>query len=320
MKNFVAIDFETAQGPRWSACAIGIIRVESGYIVEKFYSLIQPPNNEYNQQNINKHGITPNMTLSRPFFSEIFPIIKTYINGSLIVAHNMAFDLDVLRSSADFYKIDKSGIKFQTDCTYSIFKEKLNICCEKYNIKIDHHDPLSDAEACARLYLLHLGLDPNVKPKIHDSNNFKSNIPKDNRERIKGNVLVPNIEPVEDKENPFFNKKVVISGTYKNWTNRIWLADLMKELGADVDSTVSKKTNYLLAGDGVGPNKLEKMEQNILAGNEAFVLTEPELLSKLDKIVLNKTEDDKFIRIRWINIQNDKFYITTSSKIKPRKH
>lgn len=33
---------------------------------------------------------------------------------------------------------------------------KLNICCQTMNIPLNHHEALSDARACANLYLLGL--------------------------------------------------------------------------------------------------------------------------------------------------------------------
>jgi len=34
MNTFTAIDFETAQGKRWSVCQVGIVRVENGQVVD----------------------------------------------------------------------------------------------------------------------------------------------------------------------------------------------------------------------------------------------------------------------------------------------
>ncbi len=42
MQDFVAIDFETANGRRSSVCSVGIVIVRGGVIVDRFYSLIQP--------------------------------------------------------------------------------------------------------------------------------------------------------------------------------------------------------------------------------------------------------------------------------------
>ena len=45
--SFAAIDFETATGYMESACAVGIVTVTDGEITDEYYSLIQPPENEY---------------------------------------------------------------------------------------------------------------------------------------------------------------------------------------------------------------------------------------------------------------------------------
>lgn len=50
--SFVAIDFETATGYMESACSVGIVTVTDGIITDEYYSLIQPPENEYWRSNI----------------------------------------------------------------------------------------------------------------------------------------------------------------------------------------------------------------------------------------------------------------------------
>jgi DNA polymerase-3 subunit epsilon len=69
--NFTAIDFETATGKRDSACAVGIVTVENGAITEEYYSLIQPPGNEYFGMNIAVHGIHPQDTQGAPTFHDL---------------------------------------------------------------------------------------------------------------------------------------------------------------------------------------------------------------------------------------------------------
>ena len=46
--NFAAIDFETANNERSSVCAVGVVIVRGGEIVDKFYSLIKPEPEYYN--------------------------------------------------------------------------------------------------------------------------------------------------------------------------------------------------------------------------------------------------------------------------------
>lgn len=58
MQDFVAIDFETANGRRSSVCSVGIVIVRGGEIVDKFYSLIQPAPNYYRYWTTEVHGLT----------------------------------------------------------------------------------------------------------------------------------------------------------------------------------------------------------------------------------------------------------------------
>ena len=45
MEDFAAIDFETANGERTSVCAVGVVVVRGGEVVDSFYSLIKPEPN-----------------------------------------------------------------------------------------------------------------------------------------------------------------------------------------------------------------------------------------------------------------------------------
>ena len=49
MRNFAAIDFETANGKRTSVCSVGVVIVKDGKIVNKIYRLIRPAPNYYTQ-------------------------------------------------------------------------------------------------------------------------------------------------------------------------------------------------------------------------------------------------------------------------------
>lgn len=49
MKDFVAIDFETANFEQSSICSMGIVIVKDGELVDNFYSLVRPIPNYYNE-------------------------------------------------------------------------------------------------------------------------------------------------------------------------------------------------------------------------------------------------------------------------------
>ena len=155
MENFTAIDFETAQGYRWSICQVGLIRVENGIITNELNLLVQPPNNYYWDRFIDIHGITPVKTANAPTFNKIWHKVEPFINGQTVVAHNgLAFDFPVLRKTLEYYGLQEPI--YEKRCTYKIYRQGLNALCNKHNIPLNHHDALSDARACGELYLIHL--------------------------------------------------------------------------------------------------------------------------------------------------------------------
>ena len=56
MRDFAAIDFETANFQFTSVCSVGVVIVRNGEISDSFYSLIQPEPNYYNRLNTSIHG------------------------------------------------------------------------------------------------------------------------------------------------------------------------------------------------------------------------------------------------------------------------
>lgn len=65
--------------------------------------------------------------------------------------------------------------------------------------------------------------------------------------------------------NPFYNKKVVFTGDLKEW-DRSTAAYLLQKLGADVNTSISRKTEIVIIGVGCGPSKLEKIIELIADG------------------------------------------------------
>lgn len=154
MYTFTAIDFETAQPKRWSICQVGIVRVEAGTFTREVNLLVRPPENTFSSFNIAVHGIRETDTESAPGFDSIWPKIRELIEGQTVVAHNMPFDASCLKQALEFYGLPQPS--FEKQCTYKLFNKRLNDCCEEFDIPLDHHDALSDARACAELYLRHL--------------------------------------------------------------------------------------------------------------------------------------------------------------------
>lgn len=152
--TFTAIDFETAQGKRWSICQVGLVRIENGIVTAQINRLVYPPDNYYFYRNSEIHGIRPEHTFNAPSFSSLWKEIKPFIHNQTVVAHNGAFDFSCLSQTLDYYRLQQP--EYQKMCTYKIFKKDLASLCREHRIKLNHHDALSDAMACAELYRIHL--------------------------------------------------------------------------------------------------------------------------------------------------------------------
>jgi DNA polymerase-3 subunit epsilon len=274
--NFVAIDVETAHGKRWSICQIGLAIVENGEITETVSKLVRPPENEYATVNMNIHGITPDMTENAPVFSEVWDEIQPLIQGKLLVAHNASFDMNCLEQSFDFYNLPLPAM--ECDCTYTRTGYKLNEICEAYEIELNkHHDAACDAEACARIYLnLLKGIKPDltkITPRAEKSANF---FQPEGHERLCGDVLKPDLEHA-DCNSPFYAKKVVFTGVLKSIARKD-AADLIQKMGADIDTSITKRTNFVITGSAPGPSKMKKIEQLNAKGCDIRLVFEEEFL------------------------------------------
>lgn len=153
--TFTAIDFETAQGYRWSICQVGLVRVENGIITQEVNLLVQPPDNYYWSNFTQIHGISARHTANAPTFNQIWHKIMPFIENQNVIAHNgFGFDFPVLSNTLEYYGLPTPN--YNKFCTYKIYKSNLAKLCQEHNIQLNHHDALSDAKACAELYLKYL--------------------------------------------------------------------------------------------------------------------------------------------------------------------
>ncbi|MEO2055258.1 MAG: 3'-5' exonuclease [Nitrospira sp.] len=154
---FTAIDFETADYEADSACAVGLVKVVGDQIVKKERFLIRPPRPSFVFTYI--HGIDWVQVAREPTFKELWPVIRDMLTGvDFIAAHNARFDQGVLYASCKIAGLDRPDPRFV--CTVKLSRKvwgpyptKLPNVCDHLGIQLKHHDPLSDAEACARIVI-----------------------------------------------------------------------------------------------------------------------------------------------------------------------
>ena len=107
MKNFVAIDFETANYEPTSICFVGLVVVRGGEITQRMHRLVCPEPDYYIRRFSEQvHGIYPADTCGAPTFDAVWSEIVPWVEGLPFVAHNKAFDERVLRAACRMYGID----------------------------------------------------------------------------------------------------------------------------------------------------------------------------------------------------------------------
>jgi DNA polymerase-3 subunit epsilon len=155
--RFVALDFETADYGRDSACALSIVIVENDAIADVWTTLIRPPRREFAFTYL--HGIAWEHVKSKPSFGELWEEIAQKLAGmSFIAAHNASFDRSVLRACCQVAAVQPVELSFV--CTvraarsiWGFYPTTLADVCRQLRIPLWHHDAESDARACARILL-----------------------------------------------------------------------------------------------------------------------------------------------------------------------
>lgn len=166
MNDFVAIDFETANNDRSSACAIGIAVVRQGIVTETYSSLIRPPSSMEFRRDFteNIHGITPEMVADAPTFADIWPEIQRYCGDGIVAAHNATFDVGVIAACTAHYNLPH--LPGRSLCTLRLARHllprlpnhQLPTLAAHYGIPLNHHEATSDAVACAEIAIRLFGL------------------------------------------------------------------------------------------------------------------------------------------------------------------
>jgi DNA polymerase-3 subunit epsilon len=155
--NFVAIDFETANHRPDSACAVGLVKVAGGRIVERAVHLIRPPSRQFVFTWV--HGLTWRDVEQAEDFGQLWPRLAPLLEGAeFLAAHNAPFDKGVLNACCVAYALAAPSLPFQ--CTvqlsrraWNIRPTKLSDVCRALDIELNHHEALSDAMACAQIVL-----------------------------------------------------------------------------------------------------------------------------------------------------------------------
>ncbi|RII42704.1 exonuclease [Galactobacter valiniphilus] len=157
--DFTAIDFETANGFRGSACSVGLVKVRDSRVVDTDYWVMRPPEgfDHFDARNVQIHGIRPEDVEGAPRFAATYERLAAFVGDDVLLAHNAAFDVGVIK--AGLQASGAAGVAVDYGCTVKLARRTYDLA--SYSLPFaaaaagyeltSHHEALADAEACAHI-------------------------------------------------------------------------------------------------------------------------------------------------------------------------
>ena len=157
--RIVSIDLETTglSSRLDKIIEIGAVAIEDGVISNTFECLINP-GRELSPHITEITGIKDADLNNKPLIKEVLPELAAFLQDSVLLGHNIAFDYAFLK-----HAFVNEGISFEREgidtlkITRAMFpgeqSKKLTDLCALFNIELKPHRALNDAYATAELYL-----------------------------------------------------------------------------------------------------------------------------------------------------------------------
>lgn len=159
--SFTAIDFETANSHRGSACAVGLVKVRDGHIVDTASWLIKPPPglDDFDPINVELHGITQQDVQLAADWEMSLEGILLFVHGDPLVAFDAPYDASVMRKATEDQQLDLPAKDFY--CALHLAQEHLDLPRHRLGDvlaaldlpPVERHEPQAHALACAQIVL-----------------------------------------------------------------------------------------------------------------------------------------------------------------------
>lgn len=310
--EYIVLDTETTglEADYDQIIEIGMLKICNDKIVDKFSSVIRPTKSfafishdklhDMIQEEISEYfsyhlvpeyiteltGITNEMVLFAPFFSDLSESIHNFIGDLPIIGHNINFDYRFLNFA--FCENNLQPLHNSTICTMRISRKflpnlehhRLSDVCQALEVDQNtSHRALGDAESTFFIFSK-MHNDLRSKGKIDD---FICSFSK-KKKQIDYNKYADNLKPSTnqiDETNPLFKKVVVFTGALSSMSRKEAFQIVVNHGGIPSDS-LTKKTNFLVVGneDFVNSvkngktNKMKKAESYQIKGADISIVSE----------------------------------------------
>ena len=282
--DFVAIDFETANGQPHSACQLAAVVVENGQVVNEMSWLVRPPRMYFSPHNIAIHGIRPQDVMDAATMEGVWPEFKELVGSHVLLAHNAGFDMRVLIHSLSAFDI--ACHPFEYSCTRLLSRAAwpgrrrygLKALADSLGIQFKHHDALEDSRCCAHIALavaktVQVDSLEALEEKLNTSRGrYHHSLLQGPRSRSKRNAQTLQLRSQSDRwgfpnQNPSIRSPSVdaervaqVAGSSKPLAGRTLVLlgplrglnmqasiKLLEDLGAKCSSEISAETHYVVA-------------------------------------------------------------------------
>lgn len=300
--SIIAIDFETATSARNSACEIGATIIEDGRIRESRSWLIRPPIwPNFEPFNVKLHGISAESVKNEPDFATLWPELAPWFEGRIVLAHNAAFDIGVLRDMLKSYDLPIPENPYL--CTYRLAR-KVWPELGKYGLKTmashfsltltKHHRAEYDSLVCAEILLKALEAKqvPTVEQLAGETGTLLRSITQYGHELSSNGTKKREIpKPTPGLENPghyFYRKNIAFSGTLESMSRaQAWKR--VVDIGGFIHERVTDETHVLVTGQYDSNGKYKKSakmmhaERMVKKGSRLQIWNEREFIQTLDR-------------------------------------
>ena len=142
---------------------IGIMKIKNGEVIDSFSSFVNPEK-PIPQKVIDVTHITDDMVADAPKIQEILPQILDFMGDSVLVGHNVDFDIGFLKHNCHQfgYELENTYVdtlRLAKDLFPEFKKYKLGIIAENLGIKVDvAHRALDDVDTTVKVFNIMMGM------------------------------------------------------------------------------------------------------------------------------------------------------------------
>lgn len=281
-ENYIVVDLETTGlMPDFDEIIeIAALKIENGNITDTFQQLVKPEN-EIGSFIEQLTGITNEMLSTAPKINEALPLFDKFVGDSIVVGHNVNFDVNFLYDnymnvlerpfSNDFIDTMRIARKIYPKLPHHRLKDIVE------HLGIDengYHRALKD---CKYTYKCYRSMQNSVTYDFGGIKEFQKLFTYGKIDLRKLTAENANF----DETHPLYKKLCVFTGTLEKYT-RQQAAQIVVDLGGTCGNTVTKKTDYLILGNNDycstikngKSSKQQKAEEYKLKGQDIEIIPE----------------------------------------------